>query len=326
VPILVLRDAAGQLRAFVNQCRHRGSPLTCNRSGEQLRQLVCPYHAWTYDLQGSLRVVPHAASFPGLDKAALGLRRLPVAERYGLVFVVPTADATLDVDAFLGPLLRDLGSFGFDNLVPDVVHETVRPMNWKLHMDSTLEAYHIPTLHARTEGGLEFQATGPHRCERPHSRMVMPHRSLLQLKQVPKHTWKLADRAAIIWTIFPNTTIFFVQDTAQVTSLFPVGVDRCQFSSTMLRRAGPVDDDLRKRLDYIHQSFWATMEEDHRVCEWIQSAAAGGADREYVFGRLEFAATYFHRAIEEAVSGAFTAPGVTCTTTEPQGVPAVSLR
>jgi len=310
VPILVTRDEQGGLNAFVNRCRHRGTQLTCERSGRQAGHLVCPFHSWSYDLRGDLRGIPQPAGFPGLDRTQFGLCRLPVAERYGMIFVVPTAGATLEIDAFLGPILRDLEHFGFNDLVVDRVHETTRPLNWKLHMDATLEAYHIPYLHSRTQGGLEFQATGPHLYQRPHARMVMPHKSLIQYRQMPRHFWRLANRSALIWMIFPNTTIFFVQDTAQVTSLFPVDAGHCRFSSTMLRRPGPVDERLKQRLDFIHQSFWATMEEDHRVCESIQAAAAGGGASEYVFGKLEFAITGFHAAIDDALDGSFVAPGL----------------
>jgi phenylpropionate dioxygenase-like ring-hydroxylating dioxygenase large terminal subunit len=319
VPILVTRDEQGELNAFVNRCRHRGARLACEASGRQLRSLVCPFHSWSYDLRGELRVVPQPASFPGLDRSRYGLCRLPVAERYGMVFVVPTPGADLDIDAFLGPLLRDLEHFGMGEMIVDRIHETTRALNWKLHMDATLEAYHIPYLHSRTQGGLEFQATGPHCYQRPHARMVMPHKSLAQYRRTPRHFWRLANRAALIWMIFPNTTIFFLRDTAQVTSLFPLDADHCRFSSTMLRAPGPVDAARQKQLDFVHESFWATMEEDHRVCESIQ-AAAGAGPCEYVFGGMEFALSAFHASIDDAIAGRFAAPGVTLPASAPASI------
>jgi hypothetical protein len=68
-------------------------------------------------------------------------------------------------------------------------------------------------------------------------------------------------------------------------------------------------------MEFIHQSFWATMEEDHRVCESIQAAARGGGRTDYLFGTLEFAASAFHSAINDALNGAFRAPGVTLAAT-----------
>jgi choline monooxygenase len=309
VPILVTRDDSGSLHAFVNRCRHRGTQLTCEPSGH-VRRFVCPFHAWSYDLHGTLCSVPAPASFPDLDRSRLGLCSLPVAERYGIIFVVPSPGGTLDIDGFLGGVLRDLGDLGFDRMVVDRVHTDTRQLNWKLHMDATLEAYHIPYLHSRTQGGLEFHATGPHHYERPHARMVMPHKSLIEYKRTPRQFWRLSNRSALIWLLFPNTTIFFLHDTAQVTTLFPVDTDRCRFSSVMLRKPGPVDAREQERLDFIHQSFWATMAEDHRVCESIQAAARGGGLREYVLGRMEFLIANFHQALDDALEGSFAAPGV----------------
>nr|AEH26489.1 Rieske domain protein [uncultured Acidobacteria bacterium A3] len=317
VPILVTRDEQGGLNAFVNQCRHRGTQLTCQPSGQQLRHLVCPFHAWSYDLRGNLRAVPQAASFPDLDRTQFGLCRLPVAERYGMIFVTPTPGATMDIDTFLGPLVPDLGYFGFDDYVADRLHETKQPFNWKLHMDATLEGYHIPFLHSRTQGGLEFQATGPHVYLRPHARMVLPHKSMIQYKQMPQKFWRLGNRAAVVWMIFPNTTIFCVHGTAQVTSLFPVDAGHCQFSSTMLRQPGAVDERVQKHLDFVHESFWTTMEEDHHVCESIQAAAAGGAMTEYVFGKLEFGISSFHATVDDALDGRYAAPGIDLAPAQP---------
>jgi phenylpropionate dioxygenase-like ring-hydroxylating dioxygenase large terminal subunit len=310
VPILVTRDEVGALHAFVNRCRHRGAQVTCEPSG-QSRRFVCPYHAWSYDLRGTLCSVAAPGSFPGLDRGQLGLCPLPVAERYGMIFVVPSPGGTLNLDDYLGGVLRDLGDFGFDRMVVDRVHTDTRRFNWKLHMDATLEAYHIPYLHSRTQGGLEFQATGPHVYDRPHARMVMPHKSLIEYRRTPRQFWRLSNRSAIAWLLFPNTTIFFLQDTAQVTSLFPVDSDRCLLSSTMLRRPGPSDDAReQQRLDFVHSSFWATMEEDHRVCESIQSAARAGGMQDYLLGRMEFLIPGFHRALDDALDGRFAAPGV----------------
>ena len=309
VPILVTRDEDGSLHAFVNRCRHRGAQVTCEPSGHS-RRFVCPYHAWTYDLQGTLCSVAAPASFPGVDRSRLGLCPLPVAERYGMIFVVPSPGGTLNLDEFLGGVLRDLGDFGFDRMAVDRVHTDTRRFNWKLHMDATLEAYHIPYLHSGTQGGLEFQATGPHVFDRPHARMVMPHRSLIEYRKTPRQFWRLSNRSAIAWLLFPNTTIFFLQDTAQVTSLFPVDPDHCRLSSVMLRRSASVDAREQQRMDFVHNSFWATMEEDHRVCESIQSAARAGGMEDYLFGRMEFLIPAFHRVLDDALDGRFVAPGV----------------
>src|SRR5688572_17802445 len=91
---LLVRDAAGTVRAFANACRHRGTRLVDAPCAA--KALVCPYHAWTYDLTGALIHVPHAGAFPGLEPARRGLTPRPATERHGLVWLGD------DVDGYLG--------------------------------------------------------------------------------------------------------------------------------------------------------------------------------------------------------------------------------
>ena len=108
-PILVTRGTDGVLRAFLNVCRHRGAAVEQKPCGANKRAFVCAYHGWSYDLTGRLVGVTDGAAFGEIDKSKHGLRRLKVAEKYGLVWVVPTAleegeDAGFDIDGYLGPL------------------------------------------------------------------------------------------------------------------------------------------------------------------------------------------------------------------------------
>ncbi|MDP1751750.1 MAG: Rieske (2Fe-2S) protein, partial [Reyranella sp.] len=107
-PILVTRGTDGKLRAFLNVCRHRSATVELKPCGSAKRAFVCPYHGWSYDLTGRLIGITDGAWFGEVDRATLGLRPLAVAERCGMVFVVPTAlepgqSTEIDMDAFLGP-------------------------------------------------------------------------------------------------------------------------------------------------------------------------------------------------------------------------------
>ena len=91
VPILIVRGRDGQLRAFLNVCRHRGAKVV-DGCGEA-RSFRCPYHAWVYGDDGALRAVPDADSFPGVMDQRPGLTPLPLAEKHGMVWVLPTPAA-----------------------------------------------------------------------------------------------------------------------------------------------------------------------------------------------------------------------------------------
>jgi choline monooxygenase len=146
IPVAVLRDRSGELKGFVNVCRHRGHPVV---SGEGRREtLQCPYHAWTYDLDGSLRRAPRAEREDGFDPSGLSLLPVSVDTWGPFVFVNPDPDA--------GPLVNTLGA------LPDVVaesgvdlgdlrfhshHEWEIKSNWKVAIENFLECYHCPTAH-----------------------------------------------------------------------------------------------------------------------------------------------------------------------------------
>lgn len=117
MPILVTRNRDGQVRAFLNVCRHRGARLKNEPCGKA-KTFSCPYHSWTFDLDGNLRGMPQAYGFEGVDKSKLGLKELPVHERFGLIWVVPTPqDKPVDFDTWLKPMEEQLESLSLDTHV-----------------------------------------------------------------------------------------------------------------------------------------------------------------------------------------------------------------
>jgi choline monooxygenase len=147
VPILVTRDEAGQLRAFVNVCRHRGAVLTegCGRRST----VQCNYHGWTYALDGALRAAPRSDREPGFDPSDWSLLPASVAEWGPFLFVNPDADC-----APLADQLGDLPELLARELELDelVFHSRVAfgaNANWKIVVENFLECYHCPTAHPR---------------------------------------------------------------------------------------------------------------------------------------------------------------------------------
>src|SRR5262249_42049409 len=115
VPVLIVRGGDGRLRAFLNVCRHRGAKVA-QGSGRALA-FTCPYHGWTYGSDGALRGLPEEGrAFPGVRAERPALMRLPLAEKYGLVWVLPTPDAAhdLDIEPWLAGLGADLAFWKLD--------------------------------------------------------------------------------------------------------------------------------------------------------------------------------------------------------------------
>ena len=146
-PIVVVRDRGGELRAFVNVCRHRGHEVA--RGCGRRETLQCPYHAWTYDLDGSLRAAPRSEREPDFEPDDLGLRPALVDTWGPLVFVNPDT-AALPLRDVLGELPREAAARG---VVPTGLEyrgrsrEQVIDANWKIVVENFLECYHCPVAH-----------------------------------------------------------------------------------------------------------------------------------------------------------------------------------
>jgi phenylpropionate dioxygenase-like ring-hydroxylating dioxygenase large terminal subunit len=140
---IVVRGEDGELRALVNVCRHRGSRVCREQSGNT-RVLICPYHAWTYGIDGKLRAARHMAE--PFDKAAHGLKQIPLRVIEGLIFVTFT-EKPLGLARVEEVLRRGYGPYGWADA--KVAHRETYPIeaNWKLAVENYVECYHCAPSH-----------------------------------------------------------------------------------------------------------------------------------------------------------------------------------
>ena len=150
-PIIVLRDREGALRAMSNVCRHRMSTLLEGRG--RAKSIVCPYHAWTYNLDGSLRGAPAMTLNEGFCRDAYKLPKVRCEEWLGWVFVCLNEDAPPLAEALQGVEVH-VGDYGMDNYVETFFETHVWNTNWKVLAENFMESYHLPVCHAGTIGGL----------------------------------------------------------------------------------------------------------------------------------------------------------------------------
>ena len=146
VPVVLVRDEQGTLRAFLNVCRHRGS-VVCEGSGRRAT-LQCPYHAWTYGLDGTLIAAPRFSREGGTDHRDLGLVQLPLESWGPLVFVNPDAEAP-PLSEFLGDVPERMRAAGIDLGMLRFLQrvESELDANWKISAENFLECYHCPVAH-----------------------------------------------------------------------------------------------------------------------------------------------------------------------------------
>ena len=229
-PVLVVRDTDGELHAFRNVCRHRGSRLLSG-SGECGKAIRCRYHGWTYRFDGQLIGVPEGRQIPGLDKSQLGLFPARVEVFWGLVFVNLDMDAT-PLAELAGDLPERFARFGLERLKPRAEKASSQPANWKIVVDNYLEGYHVPIAHPGLMRLLDYKNYGvelhenwalfepPLRdkpsgnlMERAYQRMVEP---MPGLTEEDRRIWRYI-------FIYPNTTIDLYPDQVGIWRIGPKG-------------------------------------------------------------------------------------------------------
>lgn len=300
-PILVVRDREGRLNAFLNVCRHRGARLVADRAGCGRRSLVCPYHAWTYDLSGQLRGIPHEQGFAGLDKATQGLVRLPVAEVFGLVFVFPHPSEEYDFEWFFESVRADLDGFGLGSHVLHDEREIGVRANWKIVVEGGLETYHVQHAHRETIAPMFADNVSVADRLGQHMRLYFTKRVAAELVGQPLDNRSVRNFGNPLYYIFPNLIILIQPDHATVMAVHPDGPGSCSVHGGALIPEPARTEKANAYWDRNVKIFWDALDEDFRMGEAIQMGFAAGANTHLTFGRFEQGCAWFHAAMDRVL-------------------------
>ena len=303
VPVLLWRDLEGGVGAFVNMCSHRGSMLVDEGHGSG-RRITCPYHTWTYDQRGDLVGVFRERDVGPIDRSCLGLTKLPVAERAGLIWCVLSPGATIDIDAFLGEYGELLGYLR----LAEMHHYGTRVVggpNWKIAFDGYVDFYHLPILHKNTFG----EAISPDAVFHPlgpHQRITGPRQEWATIADLPEDQWSDADLTSGVWSTFPDGSIAGFEvggvKVYQVARIFPGPTPEESVSHLDFVSLGEPTDDFRRLVDkQIEFLVNVVRDEDYATGLKIQRTVRTGAKRELVFGRNEGGAQHVHRWIDRVL-------------------------
>jgi phenylpropionate dioxygenase-like ring-hydroxylating dioxygenase large terminal subunit len=296
VPVLLSRGADGAVRAFVNMCSHRGAVVVPEGSGVT-RRFTCPYHAWTYSPQGDLVGLRDRDDFGPVDLAGLGLTPLPVAERAGLIFVVVTPGAPMDIDAFLDGYDEVLATLGLEHCVL-AARQTIPGPNWKLAYDGYLDLYHLPILH-RESFGADTSSKAIYNVWGPHQRVTSPDRYWRRLGGMPEEEWTEARLNGGVWTIFPHVSIAAFDAGGKlymVSQLFPGPTpEQSMTVQNFLATFDPTDAQRELIAGQVAFLDHVVRDEDYGTGLSIQRTLPTGAKKEVLFGRNEGGGHRFHR-------------------------------
>lgn len=304
VPLLLVRGRDGVARAFVNVCRHRGAKVEGAACGSK-KLFSCPFHAWGYDTEGALAAVPHGEAVGEIDRAALGLTPLPVAERHGLIWVrLDPGGADFDIDDHLGGLGLELAGWRLDEAALAGHDRFENGMNWKFAVDTFGETYHFEVLHKDSVNLGFFSNTQLYDIFGRNHRMVFAGRDIESLKDQPRQAWDLRPHSLLAYYLFPNTQLLIQRGGISLFRIFPAGDDpqRCVTDLRFYAERAPRSPDEAALAEFAFERTRDVIrDEDYAMGEMAQKSLATGAHRYAVFGRNEPALHHYHSTYRAAL-------------------------
>ena len=287
MPLLVTRSRDETVRVFVNACQHKGSKLIEDCQVHKQARITCPYHAWTYGIDGKLIGVARADMFEGLDKAGRNLKELPSQIRGGVVYAQLDGGA-LDISQLADQVADDFTALG----IPDAHvygHKTFDiKANWKLVLEPFLEGYHVQRLHAASIGNLFVDAPSIVDSFGANIRQVsgrIGYEPAMLDDDANGNVHKLITHA---YTAFPNLVVVTSQYYLSVMILMPRGVDRTAVHYFMLTpepaATAKAEDVFKRSYDLILSVFG---NEDFRAAEISQTGLSSGVPETTLYCGLE---------------------------------------
>ena len=302
--VIVLRDAAGVVRALRNVCRHRGTRLL-EGSGHCPGRITCPYHGWTYRYDGSLLATPARDSFPDLDLRQHGLETARVEVALGFVWVCLGGEAPPPPSQTWAPLLDELAPYRFEDLVPTQPLSTEEwNVDWKIAMDNYLESYHVPIGHP----GLNRMFTPDYEDQRGVAGIA---RGISWMRETPSTRWSeriyqkyvgeitaahLPERERRSWRFYsylPNHGIDVFPEQIDFFQVLPRGPGKA-----LIRSASFGLPDERREMRIIrrlgNRINMQVNSEDRRLCERLQRGIADSHYRPGPLSQIETWMLEFH--------------------------------
>lgn len=243
---LVIRDEKGHVRAFNNLCRHRGSRVVGDAKGHCRNAIVCPFHGWVYNFDGTLRGAARPNSFGALDKTAFGLKPLDCEVWNGFVFIRFRKGPQPSVAHLMARFAPEMAHYRMDEVVPTRgFYDFTTPVNWKSVRDVDNEGYHVAMAHPALQdlygatyydepfaGGIS-RSTGAYSSHGGRRWSVKNY-----LKHSPEQAWLPPDlrRRWTYFGLFPNCVIAVTPELVQFYQEFPLGVSNTLQRGAVYRR------------------------------------------------------------------------------------------
>jgi carnitine monooxygenase subunit len=305
--VIVIRGDDGEVRAFTNVCRHRASRIVSGNSG-CARRLTCPYHAWTYALDGRLIGVPHKSDYPGLEPSQLGLSRVELETWHGFLFVRLEAGGP-SVSEMMAPYDDEVAPYQFEALQA-LGRVTLRPraVNWKNVADNYSDGLHIAVAHPgltrlfgrgyTIEAGEHVDRMAGDLVERPSTNRS--ERAYQALLPVAAHLPPELRRRWLYFKLWPNVAFDIYPDQIDFMQFLPVSP-----TETLIREISYALPDDRREMRAARYLNWRinrrVNEEDTALIEGVQQGMASRTWTPGPLGESEVCLRSFARKIRRLI-------------------------
>ncbi|QDZ01764.1 aromatic ring-hydroxylating dioxygenase subunit alpha [Nitratireductor mangrovi] len=300
---IVLRGQDGIVRAFHNICRHRGSRVVADDKGHCRNALVCPFHGWVYNLDGTLRGAARPRSFPELDKAAFGLMPLELEIWMGFVFIRFREGPQPPVARLMKPFEPEITHYDTADMVPTAgIWTQTSPVNWKSVRDVDNEGYHVAMAHPALQDlyGASYYdepfVDGVCRAfatYNPHAGRRWSVRNYINIAPQAENLPDNLRKAWVYYGLFPNAVIGLTPESCQFYQEFPLSTGETLLRGAVYRYR---DEDRRQAAArYLaYRIDRDTMEEDVQLTIWSNESMRSKAFSGFFLSDLEYGVRTHH--------------------------------
>jgi phenylpropionate dioxygenase-like ring-hydroxylating dioxygenase large terminal subunit len=317
--VVIVRDKTGDIRAFHNVCRHRGAPLVLESSG-RVPRFVCPYHSWSYGLDGGVLAVTCKEDFPAGTR---GRSLLPVHcdVWHGMIFINLAENPSMTLAEHMAPLEGQIAGFPLEKLSVKRMRTVYADCNWKAMLDNFYEGYHVATIHQETVAEwLDTKAMAVDIFRNGHNRMCTTRKIFARIKEgisdgvdgqnvaqasmpiVPDFADVFRDHTVGMAT-FPNNQAALEPGGFPWQAMWPVGPGRTVMDLWILGWDDPEIDPA------VENAYWdryladneRIVSEDMHLLSAIQKSLEGGAFTGTMMGAQERGIYWYHEEIDRRI-------------------------
>jgi len=300
---LIVRGKDGVVRAFHNLCRHRGSRVVAENKGTCKNALVCPFHGWVYNLDGTLRGAARPGSFPDLDKTEFGLTPLELEIWMGFIFVRFRDGPQPAVAELMRGVETEMAHYRAADMVPSTgVWTHKSPVNWKSVRDVDNEGYHVAMAHPALQdlyGATYFDEPFVNGVSRsfatynPHAGRRWSVRNYVRIAPQPEHLPEHLRKAWVYYGIFPNVVLALTPESVQFYQEFPLSTGESLLRGATYRYADETRQMAAAR--YLAQRIdRETTSEDVQLTIWSNESMLSDAFSGFYLSDLEYGVRSHH--------------------------------